>query len=384
MKTRKNVKGLSSGEKERFVNAVLKLKKSPSVFHPNDPAFGRYDDYAEIHMNAMMAMSETDPADDADWYPGWAHNGPAFLPWHRLYLLQFEKDLQTASQDDSITIPYWDWTDNDSSPFTQDLMGSDGGATNDNSPGKVPDGPFAHDGPNKWTFAVKDDVGDPDYLTRGFGRRPDARRLPTAVQLDRVLQIQVYDNPVWKLGSPGFRTSLEVALHNLIHRWVNGTMMYMTSPNDPVFWLHHANIDRLWGEWQRHHPAVSPFLPSLHAPKGHNLYDFLLFSTGSSHPHQPHGQPGETGPPSHNEHAEEVHDGGSGSSIQTMRIVNTLSHYLLGYAYDSDPREEYEETTVDEMMSKDKSTALATELPRRGVRRGRHKITAFPTMDQII
>jgi hypothetical protein len=34
---------------------------------------------------------------------------------------------------------------------------------------------------------------------------------------------------------------------NLVHRWVNGNMVSMASPNDPVFWLHHANIDRLWG-----------------------------------------------------------------------------------------------------------------------------------------
>jgi tyrosinase len=378
MKTRKNVKGLSPEDKERFVNAILKLKKTPSVFHPNDPTYGRYDDYVETHMNAMMAMSETDPADDAEWYPGWAHNGPAFLPWHRMYLLQFEKDLQTASQDDSITIPYWDWTDNDSSPFTQDLMGSDGEATNDNSPGKVLDGPFAHDGPNNWTIVVKDEAGDPDYLTRGIGRRPDARRLPTAVQVDRVLQIQIYDNPVWKLGSPGFRTSLEVALHNLIHRWVNGAMMNMTSPNDPVFWLHHANIDRLWGEWQRRHPTVSPFLPSKHAPRGHNLYDYLIFSSGSSHPSpHPHDQPGETGPHSHNQHTEEDGDGDSG--IQAIRIVNTLSHYLLSYVYDSDPKEEFEQTTAAGMMSKAKPAGMATEPTRK-----KHKIHPFPTMDEII
>lgn len=130
------------------------------------------------------------------------------------------------------------------------------------------DGPFAFDGPNHWTIVVKDEPNDPDFLTRGLGRRPDAPRLPTSVQVSRVMKVPLYDTPVWKLGSPGFRTSLEVPLHNLVHRWVNGTMVNMTSPNDPVFWLHHANIDKLWGDWQRLHPTVCPFLPSKYAPEG--------------------------------------------------------------------------------------------------------------------
>ncbi len=182
------------------------------------------------------------------------------------------------------------------------------------------------------------------------------------------MQIPFYDSQVWKLGSPGFRTSLEVAFHNLVHRWVNGTMMNMTSPNDPVFWLHHANVDRLWVDWQRQHPTVCPFLPSKHAPKGHNLYDILLFSSGSiPHPHT-HNLSSDMEPP-HNHST----DGDSG--IQTMRIVNTLNHYLLDYMYDTDPKEETEET--DE-MKKVKPTALAPQS------RKKHKIPAFPTMDEII
>jgi tyrosinase len=28
------------------------------------------------------------------------------------------------------------------------------------------------------------------------------------------------------------------------------------SPNDPVFWLHHAYVDKLWAEWQQRHPEA--------------------------------------------------------------------------------------------------------------------------------
>ena len=34
------------------------------------------------------------------------------------------------------------------------------------------------------------------------------------------------------------------------HRRVNGHMGNGMSPLDPIFWLHHCNIDRIWAEWQ--------------------------------------------------------------------------------------------------------------------------------------
>ena len=80
MRIRKNVKNLGTDEKANFVNAVLALKNRSSVLHPDDSTMKRYDDFVEIHLNAMMAMSMTDPADDPNWYSGWAHNGPAFFP----------------------------------------------------------------------------------------------------------------------------------------------------------------------------------------------------------------------------------------------------------------------------------------------------------------
>jgi hypothetical protein len=46
--------------------------------------------------------------------------------------------------------------------------------------------------------------------------------------------------------------SVEQTPHNVVHVQVGG---WMTDPNraalDPVFWLHHANIDRLWELWIR-------------------------------------------------------------------------------------------------------------------------------------
>jgi tyrosinase len=39
-------------------------------------------------------------------------------------------------------------------------------------------------------------------------------------------------------------------IHGSVHIWVGGTMSDASvSPADPVFWLHHANLDRLWWVW---------------------------------------------------------------------------------------------------------------------------------------
>ncbi|GAA3004698.1 hypothetical protein GCM10020229_15770 [Kitasatospora albolonga] len=46
-----------------------------------------------------------------------------------------------------------------------------------------------------------------------------------------------------------------------MHVWVGGMMSTGMSPNDPVFWLHHCFIDKLWSEWQKRHPS-SPYLPA--------------------------------------------------------------------------------------------------------------------------
>ncbi|WP_261765765.1 MULTISPECIES: tyrosinase family protein [Pseudoalteromonas] len=46
--------------------------------------------------------------------------------------------------------------------------------------------------------------------------------------------------------------------------WVGGDMGNpMISPNDPIFWMHHAQIDRIWSEWQKRNPGEKPYLEGL-------------------------------------------------------------------------------------------------------------------------
>jgi len=47
----------------------------------------------------------------------------------------------------------------------------------------------------------------------------------------------------------------------------------MTSPNDPIFFLHHANVDRLWAQWQLTHPGDSNYPTT--GNSGHALNDLM-------------------------------------------------------------------------------------------------------------
>jgi tyrosinase len=308
MGLRKNQASLTSQEKQAFVNAVLAQKQKPSRLHPDAPDRSRYDDLVEVHLNAMNVMHGTPPV------PSWGHMAAAFGPWHRVLLLEFELELQAF--DPSVTIPYWDWTVDRSaadSLWKADFLGGNGSGAD----GRVSDGPFAGQ-QGQWKIVVMDAQGTPDFLTRRLGQHPTAPALPSAAQQHRVLSRLPYDIAPWDDmlrddNDPamwqGFRIGLEIALHNLVHRWVGGNMMDATSPNDPVFWLHHCNCDRLWSLWQFQHSGTAGYLPGGGGPIGHNLNDHMIF-----------------------------HEVGEPAPWNTVyRPRDVLDHRTLDVSYDSDP-----------------------------------------------
>jgi tyrosinase len=287
--TRKSVTNLTSAERQAFVRGVLALKtEAPSRIGLGN----RYDDYVRVHADSMMSV------------PGWAHRGPAFGPWHRAFLRNFELDLQEI--DASISLPYWDWSSNQAtaSLWTDDFLGGDGDAAKRN---QVVSGPFAYD-TGKWRLAVREEGDDDLFLARALGRG-DTPSLPTPANVAGALGETPYDAAPWARGAaPSFRDRLEGwhgagSLHNRVHLWVGGSMLPSTSPNDPVFFLHHCNVDRLWAEWTRRHPT-EPYVPvatATGAPVGHRLTD----------PMQPWGSP--------------------------VTVQSTLNNAAMGYRYDTDP-----------------------------------------------
>jgi tyrosinase len=278
MRVRKSVANLTAQEKAALVAGIKAMK-----------AGGKYDPYVLAHSRAMMTPS---PPNVSPFVRNIAHRGPAFGPWHRAFLLRFEQDL-------GVPLPYWDWTADQASgsPETapvwrSDLMGGNGVPPEDH----VVDGPFAHDPNDPASWSTVQDPGLPanmqdnsvPWLTRRFGGMPGSK-LPTAQDVKGVLDVVPYDSAPWNTHStPSFRNSLEgfvgPGLHNAAHMWVGGSMMPSTSPNDPVFFLHHANVDRIWANWQRKFYKTRGYLPSSGGPPGHNLNDPMLPWRGTTTP----------------------------------------------------------------------------------------------------
>lgn len=149
---------------------------------------------------------------DENFYNG-IHWGPAFLPWHRDFLRKLELALQQF--DSSVNLPYWDWTRDDSNNIdVEPWLSFFGGRSN--LGGKFDD----------WTYERNSNAG-------GW-------RLPSI------------DDVVLELEADSFFDfrRIETGSHVPGHTWTGGTMASGNSPLDPLFYLHHCNLDRLWSIWQ--------------------------------------------------------------------------------------------------------------------------------------
>jgi tyrosinase len=62
-----------------------------------------------------------------------------------------------------------------------------------------------------------------------------------------------FGGPALLQHDPGTSGALESAPHNGVHSSLGGSggfmSLFSTAPLDPMFWLHHSNIDRLWEVW---------------------------------------------------------------------------------------------------------------------------------------
>lgn len=157
------------------------------------------------------------------------HSSWRFLPWHRLQLVWFERHVARASGKADFALPYWDWDDD-----------------------RIPDLFFDDD-----VFYVPGREARPDETISEFMRRNGQRftgRLSDDFATFFGRPRGLADPTDGDLGRRYYSGSGEWSGHNLIHGFVGGDMGRLDrSPNDPVFWMHHANIDRIWAAWQDRH-----------------------------------------------------------------------------------------------------------------------------------
>ena len=132
---RRNVKTLTQAEKRKLVDSLKQMKTVPSAYNDEMNA---YDYFVDLHKRATVPNTHV----HAGWY---------FYPWHRAMLYRFHKELHRVTGDPSISFPYWDWADKDSSASLFDItyMGPRGGRAEDGF--ILYEGNFAR---GNWTLAV--------------------------------------------------------------------------------------------------------------------------------------------------------------------------------------------------------------------------------------
>lgn len=236
-----------------------------------------YDFYVESHANTFISMMTPHQR-----MPQMAHMGPQFLPWHRYLLLRLEADMAEAIGDPDFALPYWDWTDcyDDGDPstcaplFERDYLGTPGGCDESETAveGYMMDQGFAL---NIYTD------GQPSFSPESIrcGQRPLQRKVgcipfvqgpPDSAAIDIIFDRAVYDtapyDSCYTEEDLSFRQYLEgfdnddtellcvaagCQMHGRCHVFVGGDMQFSSAnPNDPIFFLHHAQVDRVWAAWQ--------------------------------------------------------------------------------------------------------------------------------------
>lgn len=173
-----------------------------------------------------------------------------FLPWHRAYLYWFEKYLQDAHNDPTVTVPYWDWT--------SDVSRSEGIplAFSDPTINELPNPLYSFHVELPYWINLDEFIGNAGCSksrTYDTHREPgDPKALPTKEEIDHLLSLKDYGD---------FSDGLE-DIHNRIHGWVGGRcgdMSYVPfAAYDPIFWSHHCTIDRIFWLWQLDSSHVLP------------------------------------------------------------------------------------------------------------------------------
>jgi tyrosinase len=218
---RREWRQLSDPEQAAYIAAVkaAQLRQSPT-----QPSV--YDKLVQMHVLLSAQI----------------HSVAAFLPWHRFYLFLFEKVLQKVSGNPDLFVPYWNWALDSQTPDLAEIWG-------DNEQTE-----FGRDGDPAADFCVSSGAfrgWKPMYPTPHCLRRKwtEPGRIGALYSPENLMAAAST-----AVNYAAFRPSIEGAPHASVHINIGGAvgdMAMMHSPNDPVFFLHHAYVDFLWAQWQK-------------------------------------------------------------------------------------------------------------------------------------
>ena len=233
---------------EWYARAIVAMREKNGTDF-SDPTCWRY--LAEIHGSSIPPASWPR---DATWNQC-QHSSWYFLPWHRIYLHYFEQivrqTVSTLDGPDDWALPYWNYSD----PLRPDARTLPPAF-------REPQMPSGEDNP---LFVSERSQRDPDI---NGGEEVDLEDVDLGAAMAETHFSEPTGDPSFAgFGGPvtgwshsgGSVGSLENVPHGEIHMEVGGWMSsFTTAGRDPIFWLHHANIDRLWQVWLNQGSRANP------------------------------------------------------------------------------------------------------------------------------
>jgi len=198
---RKEISRLTAAEISSFRAGVTAMQALPKT----DPKSWLYQ--AGVH--GAPFGEESGVADAATYWNQCEHGNQHFLSWHRWYLLFWEEIVRQLSGNASFALPSWNYLE--SAVLPEPLRNANAGGTANS----------LHD------------------ATRAAGLNDGTASLSG-----------LHDNALSEMDFLAFSPVLSSNPHNRVHNQIAGNMGDVdTAARDPVFWLHHANIDRMWAAW---------------------------------------------------------------------------------------------------------------------------------------
>jgi tyrosinase len=302
VRVRKSANSLTTGERDRFLAAFARL---------NQGGQGLFRDFPRVHSENGLAE---------------AHGRSGFLPWHRAFLLDLERELQKL--DRSVSLPYWDFGRTAPKIFSRSFMGVPSTAT-----GTLE---FSADNPLQFWMT---EAGARIVRRPGFNAatgRPFV--LNEAQTLSLGGQAIAFENFRGMEGDP----------HGFTHTSFTGDISDpATAGVDPLFYLLHANVDRLWAKWQWFNNRFDATKVETYQFQGsagqsgstrigHNLKDSMWPWNGATQPPRPPSAPGGAFPSS-----AIISAPGNTPTVATMiDFQGTLQNQRrLGFDYDDVPFE---------------------------------------------
>lgn len=186
----------------------------------------------EINRMFGTTVSEQSTLANDMWNTCQAHAGQNvnnFLPWHRMFVFYLEQIVRQTTGNVDFALPYWNYTSFD--PAKRGVVPQQFRMSSD-----PVFGPLYR--PNRTVLA---NSGQPIHSNQPG----DSMEIATAMAKPSYTSVS---------GVQGFCRAVDSGIHGRIHV-LTGTATNMGAVpyagQDALFWVHHANIDRLWASWNR-------------------------------------------------------------------------------------------------------------------------------------